>query len=58
MVLNLDKEKASQYYKMAADKVNDNAMFNYVFMLEKSDGIHVPSERILIVLIQKVDFLF
>ena len=37
----VNKKEAVRYYKMAADKGNENAMFIYAAMLYKGDGIAV-----------------
>ena len=35
----MNKKEAAKYYKMAADKGNDDGMFNYALMLSNGEGI-------------------
>lgn len=37
----IDKKKAAEYYKIAADKGSPSAMYNYAYMLQHGDGIPV-----------------
>ena len=39
--IEINKQKAAKYFKMAADKGNEIGMFNYSLALENGDWIEV-----------------